>query len=259
MEAKSKIHLLSTDFDWTLVQHGASPAVCPRLFDWLNELRQNGVLWAVNTGRALFHILDGLEEHQFPVRPDFILTAEREVYRQTSGGAGWEDYGDWNERSNLVHEELFSRARPLLQQIEEFITSETQARTINDASGLGLIAHDEVELERIVGFIDQKRSSWPDFHYQRNSVYLRFCHAAYSKGSALGELSRLLELDREHVFAVGDHYNDIPMLDGQYAQWVACPSNSAEHVKTVVRAANGYISSAPCSEGVVEALEYFVL
>lgn len=249
------IKLLSTDFDGTLVQHGASPGVSPRLLQWLQDLRGQGVLWAINTGRALFHILDGLEEFSFPIKPDFVLTAEREVYRPSEDGTGWEDFGDWNDRATRAHDELFSRAQPLLEEIDLFIQKETRARTINDRTGLGVIASDEQELEKILLFIEQVRAPVPEFHYQRNSVYLRFCHADYSKGTALGELSRLLELRPEEIFAAGDHYNDIPMLDGVYAKWVACPANSAEPVKTTVLAASGYVASGECSEGVVEALE----
>lgn len=253
------IRLLSTDFDGTLVQHDKDPGVSPRLIEMLQQLRSQGVLWAINTGRALFHILDGLEEFQFPIRPDYVLTAEREVYRQTSDGSGWEDFGDWNERATRAHDELFEKARWLLKEIDLFINKETRARSIDDRSGLGVVAADEYELEKIVRFIDGIRTEVPEFYYQRNSVYLRYCHTDYSKGSALGELSRLLGLSRDQIFAAGDHYNDIPMLDGKYARWVCCPANSAEPVKETVRRAGGHIAEGVCSEGVVEALDYFLV
>ena len=32
----------------------------------------------------------------------------------------------------------------------------------------------------------------PDFSYQRNTIYLRFAHRDYHKGSTLGELCRVL-------------------------------------------------------------------
>jgi len=54
------IRLLSTDFDGTLVDHDASPAVSPALYEMLAELRRCGVAWAVNTGRDLEFILHGL-------------------------------------------------------------------------------------------------------------------------------------------------------------------------------------------------------
>ena len=73
-------------------------------------------------------------------------------------------------------------------------------------------------MDRIVRFIDEARVAHDKFHYQRNTIYLRFCHADYHKGAALAELSRLIEIPRENIFAAGDHHNDISMLDGRYAQ-----------------------------------------
>ena len=91
----------------------------------------------------------------------------------------------------------------------------------------------------------------------RNTMYLRFCHEDYNKGTALGELGRLLGLEPAQIFAAGDHFNDLPMLDGRFAQWVACPSNAVEPVKELVRAKGGYVASSECSGGVVEALRHF--
>jgi hypothetical protein len=112
-------------------------------------------------------------------------------------------------------------------------------------------------MDLIVEFIDRVRTIHPELHYQRNTIFLRFCHSDYSKGAALGELARLLKISSSEIFAIGDHYNDIAMLDGNYARWVACPGNSAEEVKSVVRKAGGYVAKAGCSEGVLEALVHF--
>ena len=57
-------------------------------------------------------------------------------------------------------------------------------------------------MDRIVAFIEAAREELPIFSFQRNTRYLRFCHADYSKGAALGELSRLLGISREEVFSL---------------------------------------------------------
>ena len=106
-------------------------------------------------------------------------------------------------------------------------------------------------------FIDQARRDQPKFHYQRNTVYLRFCHADYHKGAALAELSRLLEIPREGIFAAGDHHNDVSMLDGHFAKYPACPANAIPEVKEAVRSAGGYVASKGYGAGVHEALLHF--
>jgi hydroxymethylpyrimidine pyrophosphatase-like HAD family hydrolase len=94
--------------------------------------------------------------------------------------------------------------------------------------------------------------------YQRNTVYLRFCHVDYHKGAALAELARLLEVSRENIFASGDHHNDISMLDGRVAGMPSCPANAIEEVKSAVRAAGGYVAEKQHGAGVYEALMHFV-
>ena len=252
------IKLLSTDFDGTLVDHYARPPVVPELFEVFGALQKNGVLWAINTGRDLGHITHGLSEFGFPIQPDFVLTSERDVFRPRPGKQGWEPFGDWNDRCARAHDELFASAQPLLGKVLGFLEKETRAQAIWDhGRPVGLIAQDEAEMDHVVAFIEKAREELPAFSFQRNTQYLRFCHADYSKGAALGELARLCGISREEIFAVGDHHNDLPMLDGKFARWIACPANSAESVKETVRSAGGYVARGACSGGVVEALRYF--
>jgi hydroxymethylpyrimidine pyrophosphatase-like HAD family hydrolase len=122
---------------------------------------------------------------------------------------------------------------------------------------VGMAAKDELEMDRICEFLERERVRVPGFAYMRNTIWVRFCHEAYSKGTALAELGRLTGIGRDEIFAAGDHYNDLPMLDGLYARWVCCPSNSAPVVQETVRRAGGYVAQRRCSSGVVEALEHF--
>ncbi|HSI13382.1 MAG TPA: HAD-IIB family hydrolase, partial [Chthoniobacter sp.] len=251
------IKLLSTDFDGTIVDHDATPRVSPDFFEMLDRLRERGVLWAVNTGRVLWHIEEGLHELQFPVAPDFVLTSEREVFHRGPDGR-WQDFGDWNVRCAKEHDKLFAQASTLLADIEEFLAKHTKAHPIYEGERLiGLAAESDDEMGAIVEFLARECKRVPGFQFMRNTIYVRFCHEAYSKGTALGELARLTGISRDEIFAAGDHYNDLPMLDGRHAKWVACPGNAVEAVKIGVRAAGGYTAEGVCSAGVVEALRYF--
>ena len=251
------IRLLSTDFDGTLVEHGAIPPVAPELFDALVELRARGVQWAVNTGRVLWHVVAGLREFDFPIEPDYVLTSEREVFHRGPDGA-WQDFGDWNKRCAEDHDWLFSQASPLLKDIHAEFDGKDWAHFEYDGERMvGVVTDNEAQMDRVCAFLDRERVRVPGFNFMRNTIYLRFCHEAYSKGTALGELARLTGIAREEIFAAGDHFNDIPMLDGRFAQWVACPSNAVDAVKRAVREASGCIAQTECSAGVVEALRHF--
>src|SRR5207237_7041392 len=134
----------------------------------------------------------------------------------------------------------------------------TNARIIYEPDGLaGLIAASEEEMDRVTEFIEEARQKQPKFNYQRNTVYLRFCHADYHKGAALAELARLIQIPREHIFAAGDHHNDLSMLDGRFAAMPACPANAINAVKETVRAAGGYVGTRDYGAGVYEALLHF--
>lgn len=252
------IKLLSTDFDGTLIDHGVEPPVRPELFDALAALRAAGVKWAVNTGRTLWHLDDGLKrEFRFPIEPDFAIVEERDLFLRASDG-GWEPVGDWNGQAARHHTELFHLAEPLLAEVLVFMELLDDARAIHDKGRfIGAVTRTNDDMDRLCRFLDKLRAKLPMFSYQRNTIYVRFCHEYYSKGTALAELARHLGVTADNVFAAGDHYNDLPMLDGKFAKFVTCPANSCEEVKLTVRTVGGYLARGTASAGVIEALAHF--
>lgn len=252
-----KIQLVSTDFDGTLVSHASDPVFDRACMELIRELQRGGAIWAINTGRSVGLLEEGLEDFSLPAQPDFILTSERDVFRPTANG--WEPYGDWNARCAEAHAELYDSASSILAEVVDFVSRRTKARVIYESDAVaGLIATSEEEMDRLTEFIDQAKAHEPKFHYQRNTIYLRFCHADYHKGAALAELSRLTEIPREAIFAVGDHHNDISMLDGRYAAFPACPANAIDAVKAAVRGAGGRVAEKEFGAGVHEALQHFL-
>ncbi len=255
----AQIRLISTDFDGTIVSRVNEPVLDAACMELIQSLQRSGVIWAVNTGRTVDLLESGLTDFDFPFHPDFILTSERDVHRPGKNGMRWEPFGDWNQRCALAHAELFSSPQSILSEVVQFVNSKTTARIIHEGGGpAGLVASSEDEMNRVVAFIEQARGRQPQFNYQRNTVYLRFCHADYHKASALAELARLLAIDREAIFAAGDHHNDISMLDGSVAAMTACPANAIPEVKAAVRASRGYVAERPHGAGVYDALRHFL-
>jgi len=255
-----KIRLLSIDFDGTLVSRVSEPVFDEHSLKLIGELQSKGVIFSINTGRSVDLLESGLTDFEFPVRPDFILTTEREVFRPGSNGEKWEPFGDWNERCARDHAELFSSAQSVLTEVVDFVTQKTKAQLLYHTEGLeGLRAENEEEMDRIIEFIEQARDPESKLHYQRNTIYLRFCHLDYHKGAALAELARLIDIPRQNIFAAGDHHNDISMLNGEVAGMPACPANAIDEVKTAVRGAGGYVARRQHGAGVREALEHFLV
>jgi HAD superfamily hydrolase (TIGR01484 family) len=253
-----EIKLLSTDFDGTLVCRTGEASLDPACMEFIRELQSNGAIWAMNTGRSVDLLESGLTDFSFPVRPDFILTSERDVFRPGSNGEKWEAFGDWNERCARDHAELFSSSQSVLAKVVDFVNQKTKARLIYETTEpIGLIASSEEEMDRVTEFIERARAQQPKFNYQRNTVYLRFCHADYHKGAALAELARLIDIPRQNIFAAGDHHNDISMLDGKVAAMPSCPANAIDEVKNAVLNAGGYVAQREHGAGVHEALHHF--
>ena len=255
---RSLIRLLSIDFDGTLVSRATEPVFNAECMALIDELQDAGAIWAINTGRSVDLLEKGLTEFALPIRPDFILTTERDVFRPGQNGEKWEAFGDWNQRCARDHADLFSSAGSVLAEFVDFVTNRTKARLIYNSEGLeGLAAESEEEMDRITDFIRQARAGHPKLDYQRNGIYLRFCHADYHKGATLAELARLLNVSRENIFAAGDHHNDVSMLDGKFAAMPSCPANAIPEVQIAVNNAGGYVAQRDHGAGVHEALLHF--
>ena len=253
----SRIRLLSTDFDGTLIAIGSHGRCPPDFVAALEEHSRHGGLWAINTGRSLDHVLDGLRLFNAPLEPDFLLTNEREIYRKTANGH-WMPHGDWNSISRRRHGELFGQALEMFAFVERLAQESDQITILYEEKiPVGLVTSSEEVMEIVANNIQSEAERVPDFSFQRNSIYLRFCHRDYHKGSALGELCRLEGIKADAVFAAGDHFNDLSMLDGSYAKMTACPANAIDPVKQLVRRSQGYIADKCWAEGVAEALDHY--
>jgi len=247
------IQLLSTDFDGTILDWGLDVDSARPFFNLVGDWQRQGLIWAINTGRSIPQLEDALTAPNFPIQPNYIITTERAVYRR--GENSWEDFGDWNRRCAAAHAKLQIEAAAIYHELTSYAQKQ-RGMMLQKTSGEvdGLISINEEQMDEAVVWLEKLRNDLPHLDWQRNSVYLRFCHIDYNKGSALQELARLLEIDHAQTFAAGDNYNDLPMLDGTAAKWVACPSNSIPQVKVTVEEAGGYVASQIAGLGVAEAL-----
>jgi len=132
------------------------------------------------------------------------------------------------------------------------------AEVISDTgSPFGIFAKSEAHANQIAGEAESLLSDFPEIMLVRNSVYARFAHIDFHKGSCLEAIAAEEGIARENCFAIGDHLNDLHMLNPRYAGHIACPANATESVKQAVRNHGGYVANGEAADGVVEALEHF--
>ena len=251
------IQLISTDFDGTLHAEFENPPVPADLQALLGDLQRAGAKWVINTGRDLTGIMEALARARLALKPDFLVTVERDIYRHED--SRYVPCQPWNEACACAHQELFARVRPDVPRLTEWIRARHGATLYaDDYSPLCMIAESNVQADAIEAFLNRYCAGVPNLTVVRNDVYARFSHAAFNKGTVLGEIARQLGVARERVFAAGDHLNDLPMLSGEHAACVAAPDNAIPQVKELVRRQQGYVSHQPWGHGVARGLEHFL-
>ena len=252
-----QLQLLSTDFDGTLIEHQSDGRCSADFAEVLLLHEKVGGLWALNTGRSLDLAIEGLAAFKAPVEPNFLLTTEREIFLRSRDG-NWTPHHEWNDRCHRRHSELFVQAQEAIRRVCD-LAAGTSDITIVHENGrpVGLVTATEKVMADVAAFLDREAEAFPEFSYQRNTVYLRFCHLDYHKGSSLAELCRLFGIERTDVLTAGDHYNDIPMLDGRFAAFPCCPSNAISEVQAIVLAAGGHVARRPAADGIADAWHFF--
>lgn len=250
--------VLAFDFDGTLHDPAEEPPVPPEFFEMLLRLRhRHALVWGINTGRSLAQMVDAFTESAFPFLPDWVVAREREIYFP-GGFDRWLPHETWNRTCERQIHGLFKSARKLLDKIRHQIEEATGARWIAmDGEPAGIIARTDEEMEWIVGRLRLLASAEPQLSWQRNSIYLRFGHRDFQKGSSLSEVARHYALGSPRCFAIGDSHNDLEMLDPRHAEMIACPGNAVAEVKQRVAALGGYVAQALHGAGVIEAVRHF--
>jgi hydroxymethylpyrimidine pyrophosphatase-like HAD family hydrolase len=252
----TSLRLLCTDYDGTLAEPDGKE-ILPLFFERLAAWRKRGPLyWVINTGRTFESLQEDLERRRVPIWPDWVVAMEREIWLiRGRRGVGW---FEWNRKCELMHQQLWGSVKPLWRLIEDYIVRHTRAQLAQDAgSPLGIIATCEEEADEISAFIEPLLKDWPMLTAVRNSIYFRFSHRSYHKGACLEAIAHGMGVLPLQIMAVGDHLNDLPMLERRYAHHLACPVNAVDLVKKKVASQGGHLCTRPIAQGVVEAWDRF--
>lgn len=249
--------LLSFDFDGTLYGSFETPCVSSECIMLIHQMSLQGALWGINTGRSYELLAEGVEQAHFLSAPDFIIVKEREVFFREEQGGGYKVDELWKKKCDTLHREMYDREEQMVKRVKCFVETQTAAEWISEEGDeAGIIAKSMREMDQIVAYIDTQLETVSGVGYLRSTIYLRFTHVDFHKGTSLGYVAAKFKVAVEKTFAIGDDENDLGMLHSQYAGRVACPANAAQKVKNRVREEDGFVADAEVSEGVVEALKH---
>ena len=260
MNSSGKQWLLCFDFDGTFIDPENSREIHPDLQTALNLAREKNATIVINTGRSLIDATEGIYKCGMKVLPDYIIALEREIY-QPNRFKRWIDLGKWNAKCRKDHIKLLKKQRKFIETIRIYVEQETKARWVaSQDEPAAIIASSEQEMDSICSHLDvQITQRKPKYlAYERNSIYLRFSHSEYNKGTAAIALGKMLEIPKEKTFVIGDNYNDLKMLNQEVAGMIACPQNSVPMVKEKVIGIGGYVATNSYGAGAAEALNHFL-
>ncbi len=248
---------IAFDFDDTLVLKSGGGSLNSHFFDCIQWVRGSyGVAWGIATGRSLYQLIEGFNEASFPVLPDFVVAREREIYFPGQFGR-WVPHDSWNQRCERDHERLFRKSKRVFAKVRKFIEAKTAARWVSvEGDAAGIVASSEGEMDEIQSFIEGLARQ-ANLSFERNSIYLRFSHRSYNKGSGLVEAAERWGITPEHILAVGDNFNDLSMLQPEVSAACGCPANAVDPVKEFIRQRGGKVAGKPGAEGVVEVLGHY--
>jgi HAD superfamily hydrolase (TIGR01484 family) len=250
--------VLSFDFDGTLHDPASDPPVPPELFERLREMRaRHSAVWGINTGRSLPQVMEGLVESRFPFLPDWVIAREYEIFFPNTFGR-FLPQSQWNDLAHHEIRSLFKRSRKVLERIRREIEEHTGAQWLEfEHEPAGIVARTDEEMDWITLRVADLVADVADLGWQRNSIYMRFGHRGYQKGSSLGEVARRFRLGAAACFAIGDSHNDFEMLHPHHCGMAACPANAVDEIKAVIEENGGYLARQAHAEGVLEALRHY--
>jgi hydroxymethylpyrimidine pyrophosphatase-like HAD family hydrolase len=198
--------------------------------------------------------VEGLVASRFPFLPDAVVVRESEIFEPNEVGR-WVAVEPWNRQVEKRQARFFRKAKRDLSEFRALVERETGAEWIrHDGEPAGIIARSDEEMDWICEQLEPVAERLPDLGWQRNTIYLRFGHRQFHKGSALAEVARREEIPVERRLAVGDGHNDLQMLDPSVAGEFACPANAVREVKEAVSERGGRVATREHSAGVVEVL-----
>jgi len=250
------------DFDGTIMVYDEEPGYFhPEVIALLNRLPEMGVTWHSNSGRGVDGqqaILNCCVEHGLVNRPATLMCAESFVYEKD--GDEYIGCEPWNRNAQALllafHARVQKSIRPLLKEWEDYLpTHEMYMQPM--ATFFQLEEGTENYLALAQAFSDALEAI-DDGGVVKNGPWIFAQHHDVSKGKVLNHYLDIHQIDPATALAIGDHENDISMLNGSAAGHTGCPGDAIALVKQVVREAGGYVSEIDGPLGTLDVLHHYL-
>lgn len=257
----SKLSLVCLDFDGTIVVYDEEPGFLhPAAVETINALAERGIGWCTNSGRgpdSQLRILELSRLRGLSHMPDALLCSESLIFRRRDGT--YVPCEPWNTLAQIrltsFHRKVQAAVRPHLDDWKQKYEPETYVgegyTTFNVVDADGRTERLLAELKEAVRDVEHAMVT-------RNGGWLVLLPDDLGKGNVLRGYQKVAGIAHEATLAVGDHFNDISMLDGSAARHVGCPANAIADVVRTVVGAGGYVARGQGAEGTVEIIQHYL-
>jgi hydroxymethylpyrimidine pyrophosphatase-like HAD family hydrolase len=250
------------DFDGTILRYEEPPEhLHPAIVAALNTLGDRGIRWLSNSGRTLAGQLEILHHtvQTQGLRHWPVAILHGECYIHLRRDDHYTPHENWNTRARTamldLQTALQSRCRT---QLEGLIAAYAPAQShFLEEATVFLATGDEPRQQAFFAGLAAVLKPLPEARLIRNGAWMSILHASVGKGHLLRAWLAHPSHEPARVLAIGDHANDLPMLDGSATPHVACPGDAFPPVRDTVHRAGGYVATAPGPAGSLEALRHY--
>ena len=258
---RSDIRIVATDFDLTVYDYRDPPSM-RSLERHFKDLAARNVMIGLASGRereSLQHELEKIGFEWGSPYPAFVICNEGEILR--TDGTPWPGAQAWNSH-RLSQVEMW---HGVIEARFDCAVSWANRRRIpltrpvrKTPGGVDVVFDTPQNAERVRQWLLEKfGDDGRQTVLTRNHHIVLSMPANVSKGAALTELARLVDVQPSQVLAIGDNLNDWSMLGENRGFRVGAVANAIDEIKAGVLANGGYVASEPISRGVAEILDHF--
>ncbi len=254
-----EVRLIVCDLDGTILGPVSEYSLYGHFGELINDFRRrHNAVWVVCTGRSMKSFRKVFSPFKaLDIRPDFIIVEHAHIYSAT--GFGYMAHWLWNIRIRFAAwrsrrvvkkalTELGQKVRPRFHKVRSVSVGSESMR---------VRCQDGATCVEVAEFMRKEISRHRNLNVFEQLLEVEVRSVPFTKGIAIGEVARHLEVGSEAIMTIGDGHNDISMLNPGIACMSGCPMNAEPEVMEAVRVMAGHIASKPVLAGTVEVLEAY--
>lgn len=253
------IKLLVTDLDGTLIGNANEFPLYDSFKEHLDSLHSCcNTRWMACTGRTY----RSFSEFFYPIQsmgimPDYIIV--RHAYILVRTKIGYLPLIFWNLHIFHIIWQQKLQAREVLKHWRGMITGASAGVKVveQEQDKLWLRFNSEEAANTAADLLSKNLSEYKHLKVFQSLKEVVVRPVPFTKGLAVLELAKYLNLENKNILAIGNGHNDISMFSEDVALFTGCPVNSEAEVMRVVHERGGHIAEKSSLGGVLEILDSY--